>query len=171
MQYYNTAKVELDGQVFDSLLEYDTYNALSTLSFESIDSQVPIELQPKFNYLGVSSNAPITYVMDFVVHSEKLPSLYVEAKGFATEKYNLKRKMLQYMQHPLMVVYPPNNKKKRLKFYEVKLPHTSKQRSKNKVKFIEPLTPEQLRENSIVISRKVEEIQRVYGRFLQYDNV
>ena len=98
---YNNRKVTYQGLTFDSHKEFEYYLILKDkekrgLVF-NIKRQVPLEIQPAFtDKTGVKHRA-ITYKADFV-YTDRLTGTerYIDVKGFKTEVYKLKKKLLAY---------------------------------------------------------------------------
>ena len=98
---YNNRKVTYQGLTFDSKKEFEYYLILKDkekrgLVF-NIKRQVPLEIQPAFtDKTGVKHRA-ITYKADFV-YTDRLTGTtrYIDVKGFRTEVYKLKKKLLAY---------------------------------------------------------------------------
>lgn len=98
---YHNRKVTYNGEVFDSKREFEYYLLLKDkekrgLVF-NIRRQVPIEIQPAFtDKTGVKHRA-ITYKADFV-YTDRRDGLthYIDVKGFRTDVYKLKKKLLAY---------------------------------------------------------------------------
>ena len=65
---------------------------------DDIELQVPFELVPKFKYKGKTIRA-MKYIADFVVTYTDGHKEIVDVKGFRTEAYGLKKKLL-LSQHP-----------------------------------------------------------------------
>ena len=98
---YNNSKVTYQGLTFDSKKEFEYYLILKDkekrgLVF-NIKRQVPLEIQPAFvDKTGVKHRA-IIYKADFV-YTDRLTGTerYIDVKGFKTEVYKLKKKLLAY---------------------------------------------------------------------------
>jgi hypothetical protein len=60
-----------------------------------VQCQVPFELQPSFKSGGKTIRA-IKYVADFTYYDKSDILHIVDTKGFRTEVYKLKKKMMQY---------------------------------------------------------------------------
>ena len=98
---YNNRKVTYQGLTFDSKKEFEYYLLLKDkekrgLVF-NIKRQVPLEIQPAFtDKTGVKHRA-IIYKADFV-YTDRLTGTtrYIDVKGFRTEVYKLKKKLLAY---------------------------------------------------------------------------
>ena len=98
---YNNSKVTYQGLTFDSKKEFEYYLILKDkekrgLVF-NIKRQVPLEIQPAFtDKTGVKHRA-ITYKADFVYMDRVSGKVkYIDVKGFRTEVYKLKKKLLAY---------------------------------------------------------------------------
>lgn len=96
---YHREKAALDGIVFDSRKERNYYARLLLLKkageVVSIDLQPKFELQPGFERNG-KKERPITYKADFKVSYSDGHIEIVDTKGFKTDVYGIKRKMLLY---------------------------------------------------------------------------
>ena len=98
---YNNNKIKYQGLTFDSQKEFEYYLILKDkekrgLVF-NLKRQVPLEIQPAFtDKTGVKQRA-ITYKADFV-YTDRLSGKerYIDVKGFRTEVYKLKKKLLAY---------------------------------------------------------------------------
>ena len=98
---YNNRKITYQGLTFDSKKEFEYYLILKDkekrgLVF-NIKRQVPLEIQPAFtDKTGVKHRA-IIYKADFV-YTDRLTGTerYIDVKGFKTEVYKLKKKLLAY---------------------------------------------------------------------------
>lgn len=97
---YNNRKTEVDGIKFASKRESDRYKELKLL--ESIDMisdlvlQPRFELQPAFVHDGKKVE-PIAYVGDFqYTDNESGLTILEDSKGFRTDVYRLKKKLLLY---------------------------------------------------------------------------
>lgn len=94
---YGNKKVRLpDGTVYDSKKEYKRHMELMLLQMageiSDLKRQVPYELIPKQD-----GERAVTYVADFVYKDARTGEEVVEdCKGFKTDVYKLKRKMLRY---------------------------------------------------------------------------
>lgn len=98
---YNNRKVTYQGLTFDSKKEFEYYLILKDkekrgLVF-NIKRQVPLEIQPAFtDKTGVKHKA-IIYKADFVYTDRVSGKVkYIDVKGFRTEVYKLKKKLLAY---------------------------------------------------------------------------
>ena len=98
---YNNRKVTYQGLTFDSKKEFEYYLLLKDkekrgLVF-NIKRQVPLEIQPAFTDKSGVKHRAITYKADFV-YTDRLTGTtrYIDVKGFRTEVYKLKKKLLAY---------------------------------------------------------------------------
>lgn len=99
MNKYRNKKVELDGYVFDSLLEARYYSQLKlrlkAQDIHRFDVKPPaIELLPAFEDQDGKVRA-ITWRPDFIVYCEGRTE-YVDVKGFRTKVFDLKWKLLRH---------------------------------------------------------------------------
>jgi hypothetical protein len=96
---YKNRKVEFQGIKFDSVKERNRYIYLLSLQqagkITDLKLQVPFELQPKFEHNGKVIRA-IKYVADFT-YTDSDGRIHIEdTKGFKTDVYELKKKMMLY---------------------------------------------------------------------------
>lgn len=87
--------------VHDSIKEARRCNELTLMvkggAITKLKQQPEFELQPKFSFRGKSFRA-IAYRADFSYQDHKTGMFIIEdAKGFKTEKYLLKKKLLLYI--------------------------------------------------------------------------
>lgn len=94
---YSAKKVVAGGVKFDSKLEKTCYDLLTKFKID-FEFQVNYELQPKFINSNGKAVRSIYMVIDFVIPF-KGKTIYLDTKGFATEKAKLKYKMLEYSLH------------------------------------------------------------------------
>ena len=98
MNKYKNKKVMYKDMIFDSKKERDYYIILEALQkngeIKDLKWQVPFELQPKFKFKGKTIRA-ITYIADFTYIKDG-QLVIVDTKGYRTEIYKLKKKMMQY---------------------------------------------------------------------------
>lgn len=98
MSKYHNKKVLYKDMIFDSKKERDYYIILEALEkngeISDLKWQVPFELQPKFKFNGKTIRA-ITYIADFTYIKDG-QLVIVDTKGYRTEIYKLKKKMMQY---------------------------------------------------------------------------
>lgn len=93
---YNNKKVKLeDGTTFDSKDEYIRWKTLCILQdkgfIQNLDRQVDFDLLPAFK--GVQR--AMKYVADFT-YTENGKLVVEDAKGFKTEGYKIKKKLMYY---------------------------------------------------------------------------
>ena len=98
---YNNSKVTYQGLTFDSKKEFEYYLILKDkekrgLVF-NLKRQVPLEIQPAFTDKSGVKHRAITYKADFVYTDRVSGKVkYIDVKGFRTEVYKLKKKLLAY---------------------------------------------------------------------------
>lgn len=98
---YNNSKVTYQGLTFDSQKEFEYYLLLKDkekrgLVF-NLKRQVPLEIQPAFTDKSGVKHRAITYKADFVYTDRVSGKVkYIDVKGFRTEVYKLKKKLLAY---------------------------------------------------------------------------
>ena len=97
---YGNKKVIIDGIKFDSEKEgkrYINYKTLQNLKVISdLKLQVKFELQPSFK-VNNKTIREITYIADFTYTDNRDGTLHVvDAKGYRTEVYKIKKKMFAY---------------------------------------------------------------------------
>lgn len=96
---YHAEKASLDGIKFDSKKERDYYAELLLLKkageVVKIELQPQFILQPCFEHDG-KKEKPIIYRADFKVTYADGHIEIVDTKGFKTDVYGIKRKMLLY---------------------------------------------------------------------------
>lgn len=102
---YNNKKVEYNGIKFDSKKELKFYLQLLERQEKgevtNIRLQVPFTLQPSFKFNGKTIRA-ITYKADFVYYDLiENKERIVDVKGFRTETYKIKKKIMQYLGNDL----------------------------------------------------------------------
>lgn len=85
---------------FDSEKERDYYLLLKIREKKGeiydLRRQVPIEIQKGFTDVRGNNYRPITYKADFVYLDKNSITHYIDVKGFKTEGYKLKKKLLAY---------------------------------------------------------------------------
>ena len=95
---FKNKKIIIDGIKFDSKKEGYYYIYLKELEksnkISNLQLQVKYELQPKFKYNNKTYRA-ITYIADFV-YEENGKTIVIDVKGFKTDVYKLKKKLLLY---------------------------------------------------------------------------
>ena len=97
---YRNKKVKFRGETFDSVKERDYYIYLLGLkkkgAITDLQRQVSIEIQKAFSMPDGSRVRAITYKADFT-YKDAFGCLHiVDTKGFRTETYKLKKKLLAY---------------------------------------------------------------------------
>lgn len=98
---YKNKPIEIDGHTFPSRKEAQTYCQLRYLAMAGeiteLQLQVPFELQPKFtNRRTGKTIRAIKYIADFVYKDKAGQMHIVDAKGYRTEVYEIKKKMMLY---------------------------------------------------------------------------
>lgn len=98
MNKYHNKKCFYRDMTFDSKKERDYYVILQMMlknnQITDLKTQVKFELQPSFKFKEKTIRA-INYIADFTyVKDGKL--IIVDTKGYRTEVYKLKKKMMQY---------------------------------------------------------------------------
>lgn len=89
---YGNVKTEIEGEVFDSRLEAETFQRISSVNIPGdlrLKRQVPIVLVPKSEFFGA-----IKYICDFALVRADEPVLLIESKGVLTDVASLKFKLL-----------------------------------------------------------------------------
>lgn len=106
---YSALKCEVDGHVFDSIMEAKYYVHLKK---ERIEGHIKdFELQPKFNLQesfkkeGKTVRA-IDYIADFLVTQNDSTQIVYDVKGMTTKDFLLKKKMFdfKYRELPLKCI-------------------------------------------------------------------
>lgn len=95
---YGAHKCEINGIIFDSVLEGMFYAHLLTMKrqkvIKSIDMQVTYVLLEGFTHKATGKKVrPITYVADFVIVGSNNEQLVIDVKGKKTPEFRLKEKM------------------------------------------------------------------------------
>lgn len=98
---YNNKKVEFRGETFDSVKERDYYLLLLDREKKGevrhINRQYKIEIQPAFIDRQGKKVQAITYLADFYYYDKIRKSwIVIDVKGFKTDVYKLKKKLLAY---------------------------------------------------------------------------
>lgn len=97
MNKYHNRKVTVDGITFDSVKEKDYYCELKVLRMAGVvkdfERQVKYVLQESFKYFKRTERA-ITYIADFRVTYADGHVEVVDVKGYRTDVYRIKRKLL-----------------------------------------------------------------------------
>lgn len=97
MNKYGAKKVKApDGQVFDSKQEFQRYGVLRLLEragkISNLRRQVSFELIPK-----QKGERACTYIADFAYTDEKGDLIVEDSKGFRTDAYKIKRKLMLWV--------------------------------------------------------------------------
>lgn len=99
---YRNKKVKVDGILFDSIHEGSRYKELKLL--ERAGKIQNLRLQVKFQLIPAQRDAqgkyirPVYYVADFV-YSDSRGVVVEDAKGYKTDVYKLKKKLLLHVHH------------------------------------------------------------------------
>lgn len=104
---FRNEKTVIDGIVFDSKKEANYYKELQMLKKAGIVTD--FELQPKFvlqpsYYKDGKKIQPITYKADFKVCYSDGRIEIVDTKGFETQVFKIKKKMLEYLYPDITLV-------------------------------------------------------------------
>lgn len=90
---YGNRNTVIDGISFDSSKEARRYTELRLMEragkIKNLELQVPFELLPK-----CGKNRAVKYVADFVYIDENGKKIVEDVKGYRTEVYKLKKKMM-----------------------------------------------------------------------------
>lgn len=94
---YGARKIKApDGQVFDSVKEFQRWGELKILQragkISNLQRQVKFELIPK-----QEGERACHYVADFVYINDKGETVVEDAKGFKTEVFRLKKKLMLWV--------------------------------------------------------------------------
>ena len=96
---YKNKKTTVDGIEFDSKKEAKRYQELLLMQragiITDLKRQVPYVLVPAFN-LNKKRYRAMTYIADFV-YKENGKEVVEDAKGFRTEVYKIKKKLMAYL--------------------------------------------------------------------------
>lgn len=98
---YGALKAEVNGRIFDSVMEAKFYVYLLGLKqsgeISKFECQVSYELQPKYRNKQTNKIVqPIRYIADFVIHDNNGSITVVDVKGQETDVFKLKKKMFEY---------------------------------------------------------------------------
>ena len=120
--YYRTKKVEYDGIMFDSATERDRYRILreaqkrgliSDLRLQVVFTLIPkqtelveVKLKTKTKVVEKFHEHPLTYQADFVYMRDG-KDVIEDAKGYATEDYIIRRKLMRFQGRPIREIYDP----------------------------------------------------------------
>lgn len=95
---YNNTKVQVDGYVFDSILESKRYKQLALLErakqIKNLRLQVPFLLQESFKKNG-KTYKKIEYIADFV-YEENGQTVVEDTKGMKTDVFKIKQKLFEH---------------------------------------------------------------------------
>ena len=96
---YGNRKITVGGETFDSRREYDRYRELVLLvragKIHDLVRQVKFELIPAQKEDGKVVERAVHYIADFV-YWEGDEMIVEDAKGYRTDTYKLKKKLLLY---------------------------------------------------------------------------
>lgn len=98
MNKYHNKKCTYKDMTFDSKKERDYYIVLEMMlknkKITDLKTQVKFELQPSFKFKGKTIRS-INYIADFTYMKDG-QLVIVDTKGYRTEVYRLKKKMMQF---------------------------------------------------------------------------
>lgn len=96
MSKYNNVKVKLDGEWFDSHKEGLRYRELQLMErageITELERQVEYELIPK-----QKGERAVKYIADFRYKNKEGQTIVEDVKGYKTEVYKIKRKLMLYV--------------------------------------------------------------------------
>ena len=98
MNKYGNVKTELDGMTFDSAKEARRWAELKLMEraglISDLQRQVKFELIPR-----MGAERAVNYVADFVYqdNSRDCETVVEDCKGYKTDVYKLKKKLMQYL--------------------------------------------------------------------------
>lgn len=100
MSKYHSRKVTIDGVTYDSLKEYHRFCDLKLMQragiITGLQRQVKYELIPTQRINGKAVEQPTSYYADFVYKDHDGNLVVEDVKGFRTDVYILKRKLMLY---------------------------------------------------------------------------
>lgn len=100
MNKYHSKKITIDGETFDSRREAKRWGELKLLErsgeIQDLRRQVKFELIPSQKVNGKVAERACTYVADFV-YTENGNTVVEDSKGFRTDTYKIKRKLMLYV--------------------------------------------------------------------------
>ena len=121
-RYYHTKKVEYEGIWFDSTPERDRYRILreaqkrgliSDLRLQVVFTLIPrqteaveVKLKTKTKIVEKFCEHPLTYAADFVYIKDG-KEIVEDSKGYATEDYIIRRKLMRFQGHPIREIHDP----------------------------------------------------------------
>ena len=95
---YGNRKTELNGKVFDSAKEAKRYAELQLMEragqIWGLQTQVPFPLIPGQRDPDGHAIRGVTYVADFVYWTDSKTRVVEDAKGYRTEVYKIKKKLM-----------------------------------------------------------------------------
>lgn len=98
-KYHNAKVKDLDGQTYDSKREYRRWNDLQLLEragmIKDLRRQVKFVLIPAQRINGKVVERECSYIADFTYEADG-KTVVEDCKGFRTDTYKLKRKMMLY---------------------------------------------------------------------------
>ena len=98
---YHSKKTTIDGIEFDSAKEAKRYTKLRDMEkageIQGLRLQVPFEILPSFECDGVKYRG-MKYIADFVYYRNG-KQVVEDCKGFKTQEYRLKKKLMAYINH------------------------------------------------------------------------
>lgn len=104
VNYRQVKKVELDGRSFGSKAESQAYLWLKDL--EKLGEITNIRHQVRIELLPGARNERVDYIVDFVVFDVALcMDIYIEVKGFETDKWKIKLKLWRHFGPGILRVY------------------------------------------------------------------
>lgn len=93
---YNNTKIRVDGRLFDSKAEAARWQELQLLErageVSEIERQVTYELIPK-----QPGERSLKYIADFRYKTKDGQTIVEDVKGYKTEVYKIKRKLMLYV--------------------------------------------------------------------------
>lgn len=106
---YGALKTEVDGYIFDSVMEARFYIYLLFMvqdkKIKSFEMQTPYELQEKYKDLHTKKVVrAITYISDFVITNLDESTVVIDVKGRETADFKLKKKMFGYKYRDLILM-------------------------------------------------------------------
>ena len=97
---YHNKKVEIDGEVFDSLKEASRWQELKLLEragvIHGLSRRQRFELIPVQKKDGKVIERPITYIADFCYVEDGKP-VVEDCKGMRTDVYKIKKKLMLFV--------------------------------------------------------------------------
>ena len=95
MNKYNAKKTKVDGIIFHSTKEAERYVELKLcMHARGNDKVIDLELQPKFP-IEINGKKICTYIADFKITYADERIVYEDTKGFKTDVYKLKKKLVE----------------------------------------------------------------------------